>query len=518
MGPRLLLCISAVGVSVAQWRRGLVNLRQFAPDEDGEAAFTEFLSTLRNVPVYILVDSVEEDYRFDTLPHAAGRDRREMVERKLKQLYRTTPYATARLQARERSRRRDDRYLFAAITDVEVVEPWVGALVTSGLPIAGIFPLPAITPAAVGALGLGSANLLIVSKHVAGLRQTFIKDGRFRFSRLTPFRGLPEGGLEATFAAEITNTRLYLNALQATTADDIVDVVVLDQDDSLRDLHRRVSETSGALRAQYLSRAQLQASLKIGANGLDPSGDALHLHLLGRTAPVENIAPPDLLEGFRVYRTGRWLLAAAAGVAVVAVLWFAVDLNRVRAIKADTRAATEQTQRYQALYTDLTRQFPSSPVSSTVLKQTVDVFDRLRETARTPEMLFAVTSSALDASPTVTLESLSWKLARVADLASAFNRTGNTTVAGTGPLRQIGLIKAEIQPFTGDYRSAVGAIREFADRLRRHPRVAEARILKLPLDDSSKQSLSGSTSARAEAQVGARFEIAIVLREAGDGS
>ena len=38
---------------------------------------------------------VEEDYRFETLPHAFGSDRADMVGRKLKQHYRNTPYMAA---------------------------------------------------------------------------------------------------------------------------------------------------------------------------------------------------------------------------------------------------------------------------------------------------------------------------------------------------------------------------------------------------------------------------------------
>jgi hypothetical protein len=45
--------------------------------------------------------------------------------------------------------------------------------------------------------------------------------------------------------------------------------------------------------------------------------------------------------------------------------------------------------------------------------------------------------------------------------------------------------------------------------------VADVRILKMPLDDSSKQNLSGSTATRSENTVGAQFEIVFVLRDGG---
>ena len=87
-----------------------------------------------------MADTVDEDYRFETLPHAYGKDRRDMVERKLKQLYRSTPFFGASLAEREEGKRRDDRYLFAALTNPAVFDPWLRILIASGLPIAGHLP------------------------------------------------------------------------------------------------------------------------------------------------------------------------------------------------------------------------------------------------------------------------------------------------------------------------------------------------------------------------------------------
>src|SRR4051812_44089027 len=113
MREKLLICVSALQASAAYWHAGRIDqLEQFAHDETGLAAFREFLTPHTNVPVFMMVDAVEEDYRFDTLPHAFGPDRAQMVGRKLRQHYRNTPYMGAWLQGRETSKRRDDRYLF----------------------------------------------------------------------------------------------------------------------------------------------------------------------------------------------------------------------------------------------------------------------------------------------------------------------------------------------------------------------------------------------------------------------
>jgi hypothetical protein len=402
-----------------------------------------------------------------------------------------------------------------AVTDLDIIEPWVSPVIAQGLPIVGLFALPTVTPAAIAALKLKVPDLLVVSRHVSGLRQTFIKDGRFRFSRLTPLRGLPEDNLDLAFATEITNTRLYLNALQAATADSAVDVVLLDQDDSMRGLQARLLQNPGILRPQRVSRAQLRALLKIAPEASDATPDALHLQLLGMATPTDNLAPAELLQGFSVHRAGRFLYAAAGIIAAVGVLWFAIDINRVRNLEDETTSAAQQTRRYDDLYAEITRSFPASPVSAASLRQTVDAFERLRTRAGTPEPLHAVLGDALANHPAVNLRALSWRHGPFTDAASVASK-GLTPGAGGAP-HQGGHLQAEIQPFSGDYRSAVNEIREFADTLRAHPRVQEVKLLKLPLDDSSRQSLTGSTSAQAEAQVGARFELVLLLKDEEGG-
>jgi hypothetical protein len=109
MADSLLICVSAAQVSAAQWRGGrFANCTVFENDENGLNAFQGYLQQTQQMPVKMIVDAVEEDYRFESLPHSFGSDRAEMLTRKLKQHYRNTPYFSARPQGRDTGKRRDD--------------------------------------------------------------------------------------------------------------------------------------------------------------------------------------------------------------------------------------------------------------------------------------------------------------------------------------------------------------------------------------------------------------------------
>ena len=518
MASRLLVCLSGAGVSVARWSGRLTATARFDNDEAGLAGFERYLKAGGSAPVHLMVDSTDEDYRFETLPHTSGRDRRELIQRKLRQLYRSTPYfaavpqPTEKLQKQVKSKRRDDRFLFAALTEADLLTPWINAITARRLPLAGIYPLPVVTAAVAARLKLKTANLLVISKHIAGYRQTFSKDGRFRLTRLTQARGSGERTMDWSFADEIQNTRLYLDALGVTQVDETVDVLILDQDNSLATLRQALESKRGNMQCQRLDREELVLRLKVPDAAIGITPDALHLQLLGAYTPVENLAPSTLLEPYRLFRTRRWLFGATAAVAATGGIWFGIDLQRVQAIEDESRRFSVEAAGFEAQYRDLTRQFPAAPANSATLKLTVDVAARIRENVRTPESLFVAVSDALASSPTVSVISLAWKYGRYPDAATAFAPASITGTTTDRQWRQVGLMIGEITPFSGDYRSAIAGIREFADRLRQSPLVADVRIIKLPLEASSRQSLTGSTSVATEQRQTAQFEIAITYQ------
>jgi hypothetical protein len=155
MPRKLVLCASALHLTAGVWTgRQLVSVRSFGDKEEDQQAFANLLRAAHGMPVFLMADTVDEDYRFETLPHTRGKDRRDMVERKLRQLYRNTPFFGASLTEREDNKRRDDRYLFASLTNPEVFNPWLRILTASGLPIAGVFPVPMVS------LGVGANDTL----------------------------------------------------------------------------------------------------------------------------------------------------------------------------------------------------------------------------------------------------------------------------------------------------------------------------------------------------------------------
>jgi hypothetical protein len=525
VADKLLISISIQGATVGDWRgRKIADCRSFDNDEDGLAGFKEHLGRFRNVPVHFVVDAVEEDYRFEMLPHTSGRDRADMVGRKLKQHYRNTPYATAWPLGRDAGKRRDDRFLLSALTNPDLITEWLQAVVARGLPVAGIYLLPMVSSGLLDKFNEKAANLLLVAQHASGLRLTFFRDRQFRLSRLTRGDSGRTDNRVRYFAEEISNTRLYLHALRTMTLDEPLRVLLLDRGDELAEVAVGVSRENPSLECVRLGRHDLSVRLGIAEALLDASPYAIYLHLLGMREPAGNLAPASVTAGYKRHQARRAIYAGCGAVAAAAMAWTGFNLYGTVMLRGETEDASRQTALFVAQYQEITRQFPKAPASADNLKKTVEIAQKLRENTHNPQRVMALVSRALESSPNIVVKGLGWKYG-FTDIdpdsrpPQAGGSGGTTSPSATGAVavrRESALVEGEIRPFRGDYRSAIVTINGFADRLAEEPDIAEVRVVKLPLNVNPTQPLAGNTVDNPEqsANATAEFRLMVLLKPA----
>jgi hypothetical protein len=509
MAEKLLISVAAEQATVARCRNGrLQGFQTFANDEDGWAAFEAFLKSAAGVPAYIMVDAVEEDYRFETLPHARGRDRQQLVTRNIKQLYRNTPYCSAWMQGRDVGRRKDDVYLFAALTNPDMLFGWVQALARRQTPLVGIYTLPVVSVELAERLKLRAQNLLLVSQHASGLRQTVLCEGKLRLSRLTRLEAASGESRLSAYAEEVQNTRLYLHALKVMTLDDHMTVALLDQDDSLRDLGQLIQKRFVNTHLERLTHSDIVDRLGIAPELLVHGRNAIYLHVLGQRTPDCNLAPTGLLAHYHRYQTRRAIYSASAVAALAATFWAGANLWQRSELNLEAEQLRTATISEEQKYESVTRQFPRAPTSAANLKQAVELAARIRGGARTPERMLVRLSRALDDSPGIFLRTVLWK-SGPPDLSEG----SAASAAALGERAEHAVIDAEIRPFKGDYRSAIATIDSFVDRLSKEKGIADVHVMQLPINVSQTSVLSGNTAKETQVQAAtAQFQLELSLK------
>jgi hypothetical protein len=84
IGERLLLCVGTTQATLGRWRGNrLLGCEAYPADDQGRHRFATAIRAQPRLPIQALVDAVEEDYRTEFLPHARGRERTAMVQRRL---------------------------------------------------------------------------------------------------------------------------------------------------------------------------------------------------------------------------------------------------------------------------------------------------------------------------------------------------------------------------------------------------------------------------------------------------
>jgi len=513
MATKILVSLTARSARFALFERGA--LAQLAGYDNGEAAWSAFGALLQqhpNTPVYLMLDTVEEEYRTEVLPHVRGGARRDMLQRKLGQLFRTVPYRATWLQGREQSsgKRRDDIYLFLALMSGELLRPYLDHIQRQRAPLAGIYLLPQVSQALATQLKCATPGALLVSNQQGGLRQSFFLHGRLRISRLTPFdlQGDPQGDRDVAqhYAEEIEKSRLFLYNSRLLPREARLTVQVLDFDNNLAALPAQLPQEA-SLGCQCLSFEQVCAALGSTTTQLPRDSEALHLYLLGKYPPPVSLAAAQLTGDFTVHRLRLGLYATSAALVALGVLWSGYNLMRGYANQAEIKSVMADSARYRAQYEAAARHFPAAPVSAEKLRRAVDAAGQIKQLGRTPESFMQTVAHGLDAFPQVQLNRMEWHYGAGPSAIGAQAATANA------PWQQRGEIEAEIRPFTGDYRSALTQIERFAAALRAQTNVAEVTIAKLPVDLDPSATLRGSTQDNVETKPGAaQFKLNIVLK------
>lgn len=492
---QLILLATPRHIGVLDCRPGRLHwLGQHAANAAGMAAFEQLVARLAHLPAVIVVDSVDEDYRGEILPHVRGPARVTMVARKLKQSFRNAQFAGAWRQARETTGRRDDRYLFAALTDHEWLVPWLTALQREGVPLAGITPMAIACQRLLARLHVAEPHVLMACRLYDSLRLSYYQDGMLRFSRLIP--GEAPTQLRGEAADEIAKTQLYLTGQRILPRDARLHVLLLDPTAQLDAAYAALT-ADPTFSVRRIDVSELARTLHIPDDFLLATPETVPLAAVaGKPLPL-NLAPDALLRRHVEYRWRRALHAVAggialAGLAVTAVLWLRAESLKDAIYQLDT-----QTRQLDARYQAVARTFPRQDIAPEQLALTVRVAQTLEQPGPAPLALMVALGTALDASPGIVLEQLHWA-------------AGDPPAGRTATIR----IDATLASFDGNYRAAMQHIERFMQTLGSVPSLHAVQLRSSPVDTGPGAHLTGRTQAAGAPDQVARFRIDLQYREA----
>ena len=183
--------------------------------KDPDETFEQILEEYTSYPVIIVTDLLEESFRHDSGVHVTGPDRKALLDRKLNYSFRNTPYRSASIVGRESEGRKDDKILLSALTKPEILEPWVKRMLERKMKIQSVTSVAYLMQAYSQKAGLNDKHLMLVSiEEGSELRQTFLRNGKIQFSRLTSLTTKETASLPDAINHESLQIRQYLERIK----------------------------------------------------------------------------------------------------------------------------------------------------------------------------------------------------------------------------------------------------------------------------------------------------------------
>ena len=519
----------------------IVSRREFAVSGAGAAAFERYLAPLAAEPVHVFIDLAEEDFRLDTIPHVGASDRDAILARKLAQIYRNTPYRHALLQGRESEGRRDDRVIYTAVTNPEILRPWIEILERLKVPLAGIHSVAVFSGRLLDELDLLFPHALLVTFTPGdAMRQTYFRDREIKFSRLTPI-DLEEGQtLGGMIAEETTRTWQYLDSLRNFGTEDRLEVCVLVHKNDRAAVEPYLRDFA-QLQYRLLDMGEVALKLGLKPPPLDSTAEEVMVHLfLLRQAPNHYASPELRRYGMR--RSARIALTQAAVVVLLASLgWAGWNLTRtVQASVADERVE-QQVHALNRESEEITRTLPSFGVGGATMRESVAFYNGALRGFPDVAGFLVPLSEVLRSHPEVRLTQLAWEatddakamprlratplkepppvtaLAKSATAPSgqAANPDDNANPVFAGGHYEVALVEGTVRVANNDFRGATAAIEALAADV---GRVAgfKVDVVESPLDTSPALALQGRLQEREPALMEPRFLLRI-MRERNAG-
>lgn len=477
MPPIRLLYLTPHQITAYRWHAGDLDEEAAFDASDADGAFVAYLRNQPNSLFSLVANLAEEGYQIESIPFLQNPDRRTVVNRRLGQLFMGATLATAVSLGYQKSRRKNEKLLLTALTNNAAINPWVNALRTAESRLVGAWSLPLLSGEILARLHVAATHSVLITVQDNTLRQSYFDQGHLCFSRVSPLNNSSIAGIAQTIAAESTKLHQYLVTQRLLQRNVPLDAHLL--------LPPQYSESivatlvgSDILRFQVHDLAGLARQIGLKSVPGDARADSIFLHLAATKAPRQQLADDGLRKHFRLWQTARviravGMVAGAACLLFAARTWVQSGQAREDALRHAQEAATVES-RYQAIVAT----FPPAPTSNDNLRQVIGQYDRLQQASRGPAPMFRDLAAALDASPQIEVDSLTWGLS-TADSESA---------AGFGETLTV---KGRIALADGNPRQLLATFDRFVGTLRGDPAL-QVMVVQQPFDVASGKSLKST--------------------------
>jgi hypothetical protein len=380
-------------------RHGLLYLsaevdRLYRVDRD---ALVEVVAESPFEALTVVSDHVEESLVRASLPRMFGRDMQALVQRRLEQEFRETPYrASARLGPARNDKQLD--YLFVGLPIARRLDDRLRPWVERGVAIRGLYTLSALTAHWARRGKRAEGVRLVLLPTPAGVRFILLDRGQAVLSRLTSVERLDDPHSGPALVEELERTLQYFYNARLVERGQRIDLWLWGDQPACRELAAR--ELSG-----------LQVAIgPVDARLGDPSveGMACLLRLAAAHPPPEQLAPDPIrrFHALALLRRGLLVGGAALGL-LLGGLGAGYGLESWQ-LRRNTQSLQQQIAELEGSLGQLRERAEAIDVEPATVSESIRSFDRYLGGLPALRPTLVAASRAFDEEPGYRLDLLRW--------------------------------------------------------------------------------------------------------------
>lgn len=494
-----LLYLNTHRLSAYTWQQGNLLLEgAFDNNEEGQRQFSQYLDARRNDRFALLANVADEGHAYETIPFLHGPDRQTLISRKIGQHFQGTSLATAISLGYEKTQRKNEKLLFAALTNPAHFEPWLQRLDSAEIALSGIYSVAQLGGLLLKKLGLGGSRCLLLSMQDHSIRSSYLADGQAHFSRMAPLTDSSIAGIASTFATESGKLHQYLIGQRLIGRDEALPAFIVAHPLTIPAIEKACPDR-GQLSFRLIDNHTAAAKLALHTVPEDNRSDLLFMHLLAIAAPRQQFGNETHRHHFRLAQLRNGLLAAGVIALLGSMLYSAKQAYDAHEQREEARVLAMSDADLNRRYRETASTLPQLDIDNDTLRQLTTRYTELSRQQRQPGPAFVRVSQALDRIPAIALEGIEWK-------NDAFDPTKEAE------MRETTVVRGSINLPQADPRKVLGVFDSFVETLRSQPDVS-VNVQQRPFDIESDSALRGGDG-QEEAAKQRQFVVEIVRRQA----
>ncbi len=477
-------------LTVQHWKgRELVGSSSFEPTESGLDSFRNYLTQTENIPGKFLVDVIEEDFRNEKIPHVASKDRNAVINRLIDRYYRSSQdYYYSEIIGREKDGRKDDIVLIGAMTNPQLIQPWLSVLDECEVPLSGIWTLPLISKKLLKTIKATSGVVLLVSQQVnSNVRQTLFRDGKLISSRQSIInQDMSDISAIGKLAKpEVDRTMEFLRVQNLVGIDETISLHILGSNEQRQSLQQSFKADDKKAVVIH-SIADIQS--KLGLKGIaEKFSDNIFSWLcVSQSLSVSHYGERQFYNRYYNRLAAKALHVASLLVVIVGVLFAESYISAALEYEKSIVLLTQEEKNYKDLYARKFKDFEEVFQNAGIMNSAVELAEQIKINSATSPLDFLISLSNVISQEevgVVHIDKIEWRAHTSKSQNGSFNKQATkANFTDNLPVKHSAMVTGRIAQSEHNYRQSIEQIQAIVNSLQANPRIESAEVIKMPVD------------------------------------